>query len=113
MALGMGYAEFWRSTPRIVNIYVKAQREREKRIDAMHWSLGSYFFEAVYVAIGKYFGGDNFDAEYPEKPHSVEVVSPEERQRRREEREIQRMIAEEERQIAILRKMGLPESNTR
>ena len=109
MALGIGFHEFWRMNPRIIDIYAKAYDERMKLRDAEMWHMGRYVSLAVADSIGATFGGNDFTSIYPERPLMDDSITKEELEQKRLEREIQKAIAAEEAWIAYYKRFGTPQ----
>lgn len=69
MVMGIGYEEFWRLNPRILNVIVEGYKLRRKVHDEELWMLGGYVSYAVEIGIGNAFRKKN------DKPHSYfEVI---------------------------------------
>ena len=114
MSYGMTIDEFWNSNPRIAKIYVKAYENRFKLLDEQMWLMGRYAFVAVYIAIEKTFGNNEkhpFKDEYPDRPFSqLAKMTEEEREEERLEKEMRKMIQQEEAWIVNAKMRGLPKN---
>lgn len=55
MAMGVSYEEFWRLTPRRVNVIVEAYKLKRHIEDEKAWLLGDYIFDAVSLALSNAF----------------------------------------------------------
>lgn len=105
LALGISYHDFWGMNPRIVKIFNKAQAEKEKIYDTYMWAMGAYVYEAVYVSIGKFFGGEGFTLNYPDAPRTT---PQEDAEAVRMDRELKKALAIEESWVVRGKQMGLP-----
>ena len=90
MAMGISYDEFWKLTPRKLNVIIEGYKVTRKAEDEKQWFLGGYMFEAVSVALGNAFRKKNtnpqnyFDLlEKPFLSHDKEL-SEDEKQKHRD-----------------------------
>ena len=51
MAMGMTYEEYWQGNPSMAVAFREAYKIRKDEEDAMAWSQGAYFYEAVSTAL--------------------------------------------------------------
>lgn len=63
LAMGIGYEEFWESTPRKLNVIIEGYKIKRKIEDEQQWYLGGYVFEAVSIAVGNAFRKKNQKAQ--------------------------------------------------
>ena len=87
----MSRSEFFRSTPKLLKAYDKANELKIKTIDALAWQIcGSYVLSAVSVAVDHCLNGKKATSKYIEKPcmQNTEIttgeMSEEELQKQRE-----------------------------
>lgn len=59
MAMGVSYDDFWKLTPRKLNVIIEGYKLKRKVEDEKQWYLGGYIFEAVSVAMGNAFRKKN------------------------------------------------------
>lgn len=57
--MGLSYDDFWRLTPRKLNVILDGYKLRRKTEDEKNWILGGYIFEAVSLAMGNAFRKKN------------------------------------------------------
>lgn len=76
--------------------------------DEQMWSMGNYVFLAVYSAIGKSFEGEKCHVEYPDRPFSWPKKTDEEIEQEQADRELQKMLAQENAWVVQGKLMGLP-----
>ena len=78
LAMGISYEEFWKLTPRKLNVLFEGYKLRRKIEDEKAWLLGGYIFEAVSVSMGNAFRKKNQKAksyfEIVEKPFLNEIA---------------------------------------
>lgn len=63
IAIGLSYDDFWRLTPRKLNVILEGYKLRRRVQDESQWLLGGYVFQAVSVALGNAFRKKNTKAE--------------------------------------------------
>ena len=88
IAMGIGYEEFWKLTPRKLNVIIEGYKIKRKVEDEKQWFLGGYMFEAVSIALGNAFRKKNQKAntyfELQDKPFlskAQEELTEEEKQK--------------------------------
>lgn len=91
--MGLSYDDFWRLTPRKLNVILDGYKLKRKTEDEKQWILGGYIFEAVSLAMGNAFRKKNQKPksyfEILDKPfftniNNVDGMSEEEIQKKRE-----------------------------
>ena len=80
MTLGVPEKEFWDGDYTRLKYYVRQRNFLVERRNEEMWLQGLYFYEALSVALAKAFGkrGTAQNVNYPDKPHRITPLSPEE-----------------------------------
>ena len=91
MMLGVPEKEFWDGDYTRLKYYVRQRNFMIERKNEELWLQGMYFYEALSVSLAKAFGkkGMTHNINYPEKPHRLTPLTPEE-----QEEENKRVIEE-------------------
>lgn len=82
MMLGVPEKEFWDGDYTRLKYYVRQRNFAIERRNEEMWIQGMYFYEALSVVMAKSFGkkGSANGIKYPEKPHRLTPLSPEEQE---------------------------------
>lgn len=59
IAMGIGYNDFWKLTPRQLNVIIEGYKVMRKTEDEKQWFLGGYMYSAVSIALGNAFRKKN------------------------------------------------------
>lgn len=92
LAIGMTYDQYWNGNPTLVKYYRKADEMRRERVNEEKWLQGMYIYEAlcdVSPVLHAYAKKGTKPQPYSDKPYAIT-----ESQRKREEEEHARKIAE-------------------
>lgn len=85
--------QFWRSNPRIINVYNNIYKDNQKSQNILaHAWVGTYVQSALFAAIDGCLNGRKAKSKYIEKP--IELFEPTEEEKAiAQQRELQRFIA--------------------
>lgn len=92
LAIGMTYDQYWNDDPMLVKYYRKADELRRERVNEEKWLQGMYIYEAlcdVSPVLHAYAKKGTKPQPYSDKPYAITEL-----QRKREEEEHARKIAE-------------------
>lgn len=77
----MSEEQFWKSNPRIINVWVKAWKLREnRRNELIHSFVGNYGLSALFTAIDGVLNGRKAKSKYIDKPIQLFELTEEEKE---------------------------------
>lgn len=90
----MSEEQFWRANPRIIEVWKKAYRAKQNRMNELAFMFtGNYGLSALYTAIDGVLNGKKAKAKYVPEPVEIFPLTEEEKREKEEEKK-RKAIAE-------------------
>ena len=90
LSIGMSYEQYWYEDPALINIYIKAEKHRQRKRNNEMWIQGLYIYNAVGGLIHL---ANPFSKEHRAKPYLKQPIAlTKEEQEEQEQEKLERFI---------------------